>query len=275
MIFMVLLSTPAIAPGQLSPDELASQGGHIHALLYSSTTKEFLVGTHYGLFKSGDGKSWRRVADQLMGNTDVMGLRQNKAKPGVIFASGHDIGVYRSDDGGRSWAPSGKLPHNDVHALAWSPSHPDILYIFIVGYGLYKSQDMGRSWQSVNPNMARAPILSLAVSPKDPDIIYTGLEGRFLISRDGGRSWAILGTVPASTILSLLVESSNSFLAATDSGLFQSRDGGISWSRITHSLLRDHVVSIAYGPAGKIYGITYRGAISESSDSGGSWKRVN
>ncbi len=64
-----------------------------------------------------------------------------------IYASGHDLGIIRSNDFGQTWQRSDPgIPNADVHALAVDAHKPKQLYAWVVEYGLYRSRDGGKSW---------------------------------------------------------------------------------------------------------------------------------
>ncbi|MEK7766062.1 MAG: hypothetical protein AAB368_07465, partial [bacterium] len=79
-----------------------------------------------GLFKSTDGaKSWRKVTKGLM-FSDIYRVVYHPKKPGVVYlgsksaaGNGPGGGVFRSTDGGESWAPDNAgLPSLNVQDLA-------------------------------------------------------------------------------------------------------------------------------------------------------------
>jgi photosystem II stability/assembly factor-like uncharacterized protein len=64
--------------------------------------------------------------------------------PHVMYVCVEQGGVYRSDDGGRSWDWLSKDIYSDVHRLLIRPSDPNHLYV-TGGDGLYASRDAGRT----------------------------------------------------------------------------------------------------------------------------------
>src|SRR6266849_6692985 len=57
-------------------------------------------------------------------------------------------GVFRSDDGGHTWRPSG-LIGQAVRALAQAPSNPDVLIAGTLD-GVYRSRDAGKTWERIS-----------------------------------------------------------------------------------------------------------------------------
>ena len=65
---------------------------------------------------------------------------------------------------------------------------------------MLKSTDGGRTWQAVNKGLATLNIRTIAMSLRDPQLLYAGTNGSGLYrSTDGGENWtAVPLTVTAS-----------------------------------------------------------------------------
>lgn len=167
-----------------------------------------------GVYASRDlGISWQ-ASNQGLATTAIQAF---VAVPGVADAfvcvlgsKGKELGgVYRSDDGCRSWRKvSGGFPVGDVKNLVIAPSDPTILYLAMrdrqvgdvaVAGGVYRSEDGGTIWQQVLRNHF---VQGLAVHPTQPRTVLAGLNdhpyhdqctgGGVLGSRDGGTTWQSL-----------------------------------------------------------------------------------
>ncbi len=99
-----------------------------------------------GLFKSTDGaKSWRKVTKGLM-VSDIYRVVYHPKKPGVVYlgsksaaGNGPGGGVFRSTDGGESWAPDNAgLPSLNVQDLAVTST--GLIYVG-TDSGLFYKQD--------------------------------------------------------------------------------------------------------------------------------------
>lgn len=129
-----------------------------------------------------------------------------------IVAGAAGGGVWRSHDAGLGWEPLWHdHPTLNIGALTLDPSNPDTIYCGTgeanlsadshPGVGVYRSVNFGDSWQL----LASAEVLdlptrigALAVDPSDPNHIRLGgLTHSFggatgmYVSRDGGISWAL------------------------------------------------------------------------------------
>jgi photosystem II stability/assembly factor-like uncharacterized protein len=176
------------------------------------------VGWGDGVYRSRDaGRTWERVAlpnSQHIArilvdprNSDVVLV----ASEGPLWSAGGERGVYRTTDGGATWAPVLQIDDNTgVTDLEFDPSNPDVVYAasyqrrrhvwgFLAGgpkSGIHKSMDNGRTWRQVTrglPNGDKGKI-GLAVTAADPSRVYATIEASasergFYRSDDRGESW--------------------------------------------------------------------------------------
>ncbi len=189
-------------------------------------------------------------------------------------------GVYRSEDGGRTWSISG-LADQAVRALVQSSSDPDRLVAGTLE-GVFASQDAGRTWQRVSPasNTELRNIDSLAVDPRRPDVIYAGTFHLPWKSTDGGESWKSIhrGMIDDSDVMSILVDHSDPerIYASSCSGIYRTENGGGLWTKIhgiPYSARRTHVIAQDPAHPGMIYAGTTEG-LWKSQNGGASWRRM-
>lgn len=118
-------------------------------------------------------------------------------------------GVYRSNDGGLTWEPSGSFPGLGVLALTTtadgtvlaateeSAEHDDA---DLAGQAyVYRSEDGGRTWGAPVALPGSNRVYALTTLSDGTVWAGTGLRGEILASSDGGRSWATLTHIPAGT----------------------------------------------------------------------------
>jgi len=160
------------------------------------------------------------------------------SNPGIVYISYNGlnvhpdttcIGVARSEDFGKSWKLPWKdklTPGNDLYSLNYQKGWID--------------ERFGPTWGE-NP-------FSIAVSPSNADICYTTDFGRTIKTRNGGISWEQVYTRKKETggwisrglevttgynVIFDPFDLQHVFIANTDIGLMESRDGGESWTSAT------------------------------------------
>lgn len=173
-----------------------------------------------GMWKSTDaGDTWSRIG--LEDSQHISRIRVHPKNSDLVYAAvmGHlfgpneQRGVYRSNDGGRSWEKV-LFVSDEVGAvdLAMDPTNPRILYASFwrilrtpyslesggEGSGMYKSVDGGDTWVEItgNEGLPQGPIgiSGIAVSPTNNKNVYAIIEaekGGVFRSRDGGETWSL------------------------------------------------------------------------------------
>ena len=160
---------------------LSHPAGQPNATLYMGTDWIDAAGHHPSrVFKSTDGgASWSMLPagaansrDNVSNYCDIQCTYDNVVEvdpvnPNVIYVAGEfnyprgTGGIYRSDDGGQTWADLGYDQHPDFHAFAFDPNDPNKVMIGNDGGVWYSSNRGGRlngpsdplsavNWQDMN-----------------------------------------------------------------------------------------------------------------------------
>ncbi|EZH75113.1 glycosyl hydrolase [Aquimarina atlantica] len=103
--------------------------------------------------------------------------------------------VYRSNDGGKSWAKTHKDYIDDLFysygyyfaQIQVSPVNKD--HIYISGVPILKSKDAGKTFTNINGKNVHADHHSLWINPKNPMHLVNGNDGGLNISYDDGENW--------------------------------------------------------------------------------------
>ena len=184
-----------------------------------------------GLEVSRNGQDWLTISGA--GQFDFHALTVSPADPLIIY--GYNVvgaaGLYRSGDGGRTWAFLGR-PEVAVYALAAHPTEPRTL-LAATGDGLLMSRRGGEkaSWE---PILLGSPVTAVAYHASDPQGVLAFAVGNGLLqSRDGGRSWERLGLAlgPREAVLHIAPDPSSQrlFVATSTASLYISANGGRTW----------------------------------------------
>jgi hypothetical protein len=228
------------------------------------------------LFESSDGgASWRPVEGYLKhphrdfwspgnGGLCLHTILLDPERSNRMLAAQSTGGVYRTEDGGRSWNPRNQGVRADflpdkypefgqcVHKVVHHDSRPERLFLQNHG-GLYRSDDWGDQWQDIAHGVPSDFGFAMAIHPTDPDTVY-------ILPLDGYGRWPVDAKLQ----------------------VYRTRDGGGSWEGLGDGLpqedayettLRDGLDTDTLDPAGIYFG-TRSGKVFASRDEGESWKLI-
>jgi photosystem II stability/assembly factor-like uncharacterized protein len=181
-----------------------------------------------GFWKTEDaGRTWASLFDkegtQSIGAFAVAPSNQQiiyvgTGESNIFRASLPGMGVYKSRDGGKTWAHAGLAGSGTISRVIIHPEDPNIVYVAASGNewshskdrGLYVTRNGGRSWKRLIPEDPNG-IIDLVMHPTDPRIMYASSWNRIRLR------WS--DPTPAE----------NDFI-------WKTTDGGTTWNKLTNGL---------------------------------------
>jgi len=200
------------------------------------------------------------VMDPKDSNVIWVGTGENNSQRSV----GYGDGVYRSDDGGKSWKNMGLKKSEHIARILIDPRDSNVIYVASQGplwgpggdRGLYKSTDGGKTWKHSLNISENTGVTDVVMDPSNPDILYAasyqrrrhvfsfingGPESAIHKSTDAGATWTKLKsglpTVDLGRIALAISPTDPNILyahveaAERRGGIFRSRDRGATWEK--------------------------------------------
>ncbi len=265
--------------------------------------------TDRGLYKSTDGgNSWRSsglnsvLAAQAPGvaappfakadggsasSTLVSAVTIDPNNSQVIYATTWGQGVYKSTNGGASWAQiNNGLGCLWLYGLTTDPANSQILYTgghehpAGQGGGVYKSTNGGTSWFPVVSGLSNRNVHALAVDPRNRNVVYTGTQGGIFKSTNGGNQWQFASQPGNGYPWAIAIDPGNGqtvYAGLGGGGVYKSTNGGANWSpangNLAHRDLRALVIDAANSQT--LYAGTNGGGVYATTNGGKDWNPVN
>jgi len=194
-------------------------------------------------------------------NTVWVGTGEHNAQINVIPGDG----VYKSEDGGKSWSNMRLKESEHIGAIVVHPDHSNIVYVAAYGphrssggdVGVFRTTDGGQTWENVLFISEHTGCWEVHMDHRDPNTLYAvahqrqkklytgvygGPESGIHKSTDGGDSWEKLGGgLPTEDVGRIGMDISpvnpDVLFAVVDAkkpehkGFYKSTDRGASWSK--------------------------------------------
>ena len=229
-----------------------------------------------GVWKTtNNGTTWTPVFDGE-GSYSIGYVTLDPNDPSIVWVGagesnsqrsvGYGDGVYRSDDGGKSWKNLGLKKSEHIGRIVVDPRDGKVVYVAAEGplwgpggdRGLYKTTDGGKNWKAVLSISENTGVVDVAIDPSDPDTLYAAAYQRrrhVFTFVDGG----------------------------PESAIYKSTDAGATWNKLKSGLPTEDMgrIGLAVSPVdpnvvyATVEAANGKGGIFRSTDKGATWERRN
>jgi photosystem II stability/assembly factor-like uncharacterized protein len=195
-------------------------------------------------------------------NTIWVGTGENNSQRSV----GYGDGVYRTDNGGKSWKNLGLKKSEHIGKILIDPRDSNTVWVAAQGplwapggdRGLYKTTDGGQTWEKKLDISENTGVSDVVFDPENPDVLLAAAYQR------RRHVWTLINGGP-------------------ESAIYKSRDGGTTWTKVKTGLPTVELGRIGLAVAPSKPNIVYatveaadkKGGIFRSTDFGESWEKRN
>lgn len=216
--------TKVLLPRQY-PEEQAFRGQWIAPFIISPHNNETIYHGMQYLFRSFNrGDIWERISPDLTYNTaaemgdipyhTIFAISESPLRAGLIYVGTDDGKVHVTKDGGKTWQEIiAGLPYQKwVSRIVASAFDLGTVYMTQNGKRdddftpyVWKSTDFGKTWVSIAGNIPLGPVNVIREDPVDKNILYVGTDLAVYVTKDGGKTWNVLGANMPSTYVHDLI----------------------------------------------------------------------
>ncbi|MEO0690957.1 MAG: glycosyl hydrolase, partial [Pseudomonadota bacterium] len=170
---------------------------------------------------------------------------------------GFGDGIYRSNDGGKTWQNLGLKQSEHISKIIVHPEDPNTVWVASQGplwspggeRGVFKTTDGGKTWENVLASGEYTGATDMLIDPRNPDRLYAAM-------------WQHHRTVAAYVG------------GGPESGLYKSEDGGETWEELKTGLPTGNMGKIGMAISPIRPDVVYA-AIETDRREGGLWRSEN
>ncbi|RMF72091.1 MAG: hypothetical protein D6738_12250 [Acidobacteria bacterium] len=200
-----------------------------------SRSETGILGSFHGITRSSNG---------IIGGDRINWVTPyvlDPTSPNILYLGTHR--VYKSVNYGDWWDPvSGDLTNGSgsLVSLDVNRNFPEVVVASSTNATVWRTTDGGATWQNLSAGLPSRSINDVASDPVDPDRILAAVSGfgtAHLWEWRAGAGWTAVGdglpNVPANTVLML---TDQKVYVGTDTGVFRSLDGGLTFEPFMNGL---------------------------------------
>ncbi len=218
------------------------------------------VGTWHLPWKTSDGgEHWNNIKEGVIDDSDVFSIILDPEDPKVVYASACS-GIYKSDNGGDKFQKVQGIPSTArrTRVLMQDPKELEIVYAGTTE-GLFRTSDAGKGWtRTTGPEVI---VNDVFVDPSNTKHVLLATDrGGVLVSEDGGSSFQPSNTgFTVRQVASYVADSrspSTVYISVLNDkgwgGVFESKDGSLSWVQQSTGLGGRDVFSLGQASDGTV-----------------------
>lgn len=193
-------------------------------------------------------------------NVVWVGSGENNNQRSVAYGDG----IYKSDDGGKSFKNMGLKTSEHIGKIAVDPNNSDVVFVAAYGplwkdggeRGIYRTSDGGKTWKQVLNISEHTGCNEVMIDPRNSNVIYAAAHQR------QRKVFTYIGGGP-------------------ESAIYKSTDGGSTWNKIMNGLPSVYIgrIGMAMSPVNPDYLFAIveaqdgKGGFFASTDRGASWEK--
>jgi photosystem II stability/assembly factor-like uncharacterized protein len=216
----------------LGPTNISARATDIDVADRNGARRIYVGYATSGVWKTDDnGATWQAVFEH-QASTSIGDVAVAPSNPDIVWigtgeanlfrASMAGVGIYKSIDGGRTFAHSGLTDTHTIARIVVHPTNPDIVYVAATGHawtdnemrGVFKTTDGGKTWTKVFYRSSRTGAADLVMDPSDPNTLYASTWQRIR------RKWSDPRVEPG----------------YSEGGIWKTTDGGATWIEASEGL---------------------------------------
>ena len=262
-----------------------------------------------GVYKSTDGgASWTNMGLKDSGHISQIWIHPKDpnivlvAAQGPLWSEGGDRGLYKTTDGGDTWAAILTVDeHTGINEFVVHPENFDMIvassyqrrrHVWVLinggpGSGIHRTTDGGETWTETKAGLPSDDMgrIGLAMAPSNPDMVYAIIEAQpdergVYRSTDFGQNWkkrsGHMTTSPQYYNEIIVDPKDENVLYSLDTFSKRSRDGGKTFTDLSaaHRHVDDHALWIDGNNTNHLI-IGGDGGVYESWDGGELWRHID
>ncbi|MDO8501817.1 MAG: hypothetical protein Q7S20_08230 [Gemmatimonadaceae bacterium] len=225
-----------------------------------------------GVWKSTNaGTTWEPVFDN-QGTSSIGDIVLAPSNPEIVWvgtgeannqrSSSWGDGVYKSENGGRTWQHMGLRASQHIGRVVVHPTNANIVYVAAVGplwtdggeRGVYKTTNGGKTWKVVLTISPHTGVTDIIMDPTDSNVLYAAALQR------QRKAYSFVGGGP-------------------ESGIYKSIDAGETWTKLTEGLPKGDIgrigLDVSRSQPRTLYATleTKTTEVYRSDDYGASWTK--